>query len=488
MKVKYFYSLIILGATIAFSGCKSLLDEDVFSQLDPDALFTSANGVERVLFGAYRDAQFNGNFGGNIEFHEEWTCDQFWETGGAVNNQAVLMLPFVWDASQPTHQTTLWNNCYYSIRNCNLVLENIDAAPLEETVKARLTAEARFIRAIVYYKLVMRSGGVPLRLSTSDELFMARSSAEVIYDFIETELLATVDILPKNISEVSGYQYGRATRGAALGFLCKLYLNTKQWQKCADTATKIMNLSEYGLWDDYTTLFSADNELTNKEFIWVYTCSPLDVGNEIMNGCFPPEYKSKVDGSMPFLNNMRNWARQDRLWDSFYNSFDDNDDRKTTILTEYINNSGDVISLLNDDNTRLFKYIPDPNSNENAQGNDIPVIRYADILLSRAEALNELNGPTQEAVDLINMVRTRSNLDPFSPAGYTKESLRSVILDERGWEFYGENLRRQDLLRHGVFISKAIERGINAQEHHKLFPIPQTEIDTNPLCEQNPGY
>lgn len=488
MKIKHLYSLI-LGAALAFTGCDSLLEEDVYSQLDPGALFTSAQGVERVLYSAYRNAQFNGNFGGNIEFQEEWTCDQFWETGGAVNLQATVMLAFTWDAAYPTQNTDLWNNCYASIRNCNLVLENIDAAPLDDTVKARLAAEARFVRCAAYYKLLMRYGGVPLRTSNAGDLETARSSAEEIGSFIETELLAAIDPLPKLISEVSGYQYGRATKGAAMGYLCKYYLNTRQWQKCADMAKKIMDLGVYELWDDYTTLFTVENELKNKEFIWVYTSSPLDVGNELMNGSFPPQYASAVDGSMPFLPNMRNWARMDRIYDSFYNSFDENDARRKTILTEYINTAGKVISLLNNDNTRMFKYVPDPNSNGNAQGNDIPVIRYADILLARAEALNEMSGPTQEAVDLINQVRTRSKVTPIQLGNYTKESLRAHILDERGWEFYGENLRRQDLLRHDVFIKKAKERGVSiADDHHKLFPIPQPEINANPLCTQNPGY
>ena len=217
---------------------------------------------------------------------------------------------------------------------------------------------------------------------------------------------------------------------------------------------------------------------------------PSGSGNEFINGAYPPSYASLVDGSTPFLPNQRNWARMDRLKDSFYNSFDPNDKRKECIITEYINTSGKKISLLNQDNTRSFKYWPDVNAAGNSNGNDIAVIRYSDILLSRAEALNELHGPTQESLDLIQMVRDRAGLTtPLVLADFTKESLRQRILDERGWEFYGERLRRQDLLRNGTFISNAKARGITiADDHHKLFPIPQTEIDANPLCEQNPGY
>ncbi len=489
MKLRYYLSSAFLGTLLLFSSCNDVLDEEVFSQLDPSTLFNSANGVERVLFGAYRDAQITDNFGGNVWFQEEWTCDQFWETGGAVNLQATVMLAFTWDASYPTHWTGLWNNCYYSIRNCNLVLENIDKAPLDETVKARLKAEAQFVRASAYYILYGDWGPVPLRLSTIGDLEMARCTDAEMQTFLEKEFSEVANVLP-NLGQLSGYQYGRATKGAALGYLTKFYLNTKQWQKCADTAKKLMDTGIYSLWSDYTTLFTVENEEKQKEFVWVYPCSPLTPANEFINGAFPPSYASKVDGSMPFLPNMRNWARMDRLKDSFFNSFDPNDKRKGVIITEYINTAGKKVSLLNQDNTRSFKYPPDVNAVGNSNGNDIAVIRYADILLSRAEALNELNGPTQEALDLIQLVRTRAGLTtPLVLSSFTKETLRNRILDERGWELFGERLRRQDLLRHGKFISSAKARGITiADDHHKLFPIPQTEITANSLCEQNPGY
>lgn len=481
--------LTITLLPFALVGCEDALKEDVYSQLDPGTLFRSSTGVERVLFGAYDYAQINGNFGGNIQFQEEWTCDQFWETGGAVNQQAVPMLGFTFDASYPTHWNTLWERFYKSIRNCNLVLENLDSSPIDETTKARIIAEARFIRASVYYKAWTLWGGVPLRTSSSDPANMARATADEVGEFVESEMLATVDVLP-NRGELSGYQYGRATKGAAMGYLCKYYLNSKQWQKCADMARRIIALGIYELWPDYTTLFTVENEQTNKEFIWVYTCSATGTGNEQMCGAFPPSFKSTVDGKIVFTDNMRNWARQDRLRDSFYNSFDPSDKRRELIITEYINTNGKRVSLLNADNTRSFKYVPDVNAVANAHGNDIPVIRYADILLSLAESLNELNGPNQESIDLIQQIRDRAGLtDKLSVSDFTKETLRERILDERGWEFYQENLRRQDLIRNGSFISRAKARvGDYVDDHFLVFPIPQNEIDANSLCEQNEGY
>ena len=483
--------LSLLALAVIAAGCENMLKEEVFSQLDPETLFQSAAGVERVLYGAYDNLAINGNFGGNIHFQEEWTCDQFWETGGAVNQQAVPMLNFTFDSSYPTHWNELWNRFYRGIRNCNIVLENIDGSPVAEESKTIMKAEARFIRAAIYYKALMLWGGVPLRTKTTDPAKMARSTAEELGKFIDDELNAIKDDLPER-GKRSGYQYGRATRGAAYGYLCKYYLNTKQWQKCADIAKDIIDSKVYELWPDYATLFTVDNERSNKEYLFAYTCNATGTGNEEMNGAFPAAFKSTVDGKIVFTDNMRNWARMDRVWDSFYNSFDAADKRRSLFITEYVNASGKTVSLLGENNIRSFKYIPDPNAVGNAHGNDIPVIRYADILLARAEALNELNGPTQEALDLIQQVRDRAGLtDALALGSFTKESLRERILEERSWEFYQENLRREDLIRNGTFISRARERlsNPNLDNHFLVFPIPQKEVDaTEGVCAQNPGY
>jgi hypothetical protein len=110
--------------------------------------------------------------------------------------------------------------------------------------------------------------------------------------------------------------------------------------------------------------------------------------------------------------------------------------------------------------------------------------------LTKAEALNELNGPTQEALDLINFVRSRAGIANLALAAVsTKQILRDRILEERGKEFYTEAKRREDLLRHGKFVSFALARGIaGAANKHNLFPIPQAEMDANTLAVQNPGY
>jgi hypothetical protein len=138
---------------------------------------------------------------------------------------------------------------------------------------------------------------------------------------------------------------------------------------------------------------------------------------------------------------------------------------------------------------RSFKFPEDLPATGADMGNDFPVVRYADILLSHAEALNEINGPTQEAIDFINAVRTKAGVPALSLADYgTKELLRDHILKERGWEFFSEELRRQDLVRQGKFIEYGKSRGKTAFDYQVLYPIPQSEIDRNPSLKQNDGY
>ena len=120
----------------------------------------------------------------------------------------------------------------------------------------------------------------------------------------------------------------------------------------------------------------------------------------------------------------------------------------------------------------------------------MPMIRYAGVLLNRAEALNEIEGPNQESIDLLNDIRRRAGALEFSLSDFpSKEHFRNVLLDERGFEFVAEGQRRMDLIRHGKFVSRAVSRGAeNARDFMTRFPIPHNEIEANPNLTQNPGY
>tara|TARA_R110002049_G_scaffold309289_2_gene520270 strand:- start:64573 stop:65994 length:1422 start_codon:yes stop_codon:yes gene_type:complete len=470
-------------------SCESILEEENRSQLSPENLLTTELGITTVIANAYSILNDLISSRNHVK-REEFTTDQMWQTGGGENGTAVSLIGFLWD-SNATLEAFDWGRYWNVIRDTNTVLDNIDnVGGIDDVKKQNLTAEARFLRAQAYYMLYIQYGTLPIRTSLSDPQQLARASEEEFKTFMETEFLEALPNLPAPGSEPN---YGRINSGGAKGLLCKWYLNTKQWQKCVNTANDIIDDATYSLYPSYFDLFSLENK-RNSEFMLVRTglANEPNSVNFIATG-LPPGYKVGLDGGMENAvnNTWSNFASQYRLYDEFYNSFEEGDTRRSRILTRYEQANGNVVNLLaTPDNIRAAKYPPDPATQGERHGNDFPIVRYADILLSKAEALNELSGPNQESVDLINEIRNRAQLftDKSLTDFPTKESLRDHILDERRWEFWYEGHRRTDLLRMGKFLESAISRGFGAQEKHKLFPIPQGEIDANTLLVQNPGY
>lgn len=479
--------LLVIFSLVFTPGCEDFLKENVYSELDPEGLLNNSQGAEATLFSAYAEANLQGHDGKSIMNMEDWSTDIEWETGGGENRTAVLMIAFIWDASTGWIENRMWNRSYRAIRNANVIIDELGEG-LPEADRKLIMAEARFVRAMSYYRLWTWFGPPILRTSLSDPDEKARATEAEILGFIETEFTGIIPDLPDPGQEPN---YGRAHKGAAMGFLVQFYMNSKQWQKCTDMAQSLINLNKYSLYPVYEDMFKTENEM-NSEYIYINvgtTLSPYG-GSYYINGAKPINYAKLVDGSAEHISGMRNWAAQYRIYDDWYNSFEPGDLRKNLIIHEFIDKSGDTISLLNADNTRSFKYWPDVNFNADSHGNDMAEIRYADILLARAEALNELNGPNQASIDLINQVRTRAGLPDLNLADFAStDELNFHILKERGWEFYNERKRRQDLIRHDRYWQSAQERGItNAAAHHVVFPIPQNEIDANTLAEQNPGY
>lgn len=470
------YKVLILSVVLLISSlsCEDHLDEVPFDQLAPSNVLTTEEGLQSLLISAYGNMQVHRFPLVRMHYLEEGPSDLFFETGGGQARWAAFIQDFTFDAEHPWIRG-VYNSLWNSIRDVNLFLENVESVKFSKTDKEVSIGEARFIRALHYYFLTKWYGEVPLVTPSSSELYPEKEDVAVLNEFIETEFLEAAEALPLVQDE-----YGRATKGAALAILTKFYLNTRQWQKAADAAKQVMDLQIYSLHPDYAELFAPENE-RNNEFIFVFpqTSSGDGMGNTWMALSLPPGYP--IDGP--------NFAAQFRYYDEFVNSFDPNDERQDMILTEYEQSDGTFVQLLGNDNSRSLKFF-DANRVGADQENDVPVVRYADILLSRAEALNELNGPTQEVINLINEVRERAgdNLELLNITDFTKETLRDHILDERGWEFYSEIKRRSDLIRHDKFIDQALERGKPAQPHHVLYPIPQSEINANENLVQNVGY
>ena len=479
--------------TLAFmiGGCSDFLEEETFTQYDPDEFLQDEIGVDALLTGAYSAINITGYTMRNIYFIlGEFNTDMTWETGGGLNRLVVPIIQFNWDPNTGFFNGQ-YNGFYTAIARANNVLLVVNSlSEVDPTTVAKIESEARFIRAFSYYMLHNFFGPTPIIElppgATLDEIEKIgketpRATEEEYLAYVEADLL----FASQNLEE--GGVSSRANKGSALALLTKFYLNSKQWQKAAESSQQVLSM-DYTLYPDYTELFSVNGE-NNNEFIFRFEC--LLGSNQInvyMPHAFPPRY--------PIQTNWINFGAMFRTYTEFYETFDDQDDRKKLFVEEYTKIGESEPTLLNRDSegnplndVRSFKYLPDPDAIGQANGNDIPYIRLTDIILARAEALNELNGPSQEVVDLINRVRERVNATPISLSQYgDTESMRQFILAERGREFYSEGLRREDLVRNGSFIQSALDRGIPAAEHQVLYPIPQQQIDNNPNLSQNPGY
>tara|TARA_R110000744_G_scaffold146699_2_gene259580 strand:- start:991 stop:2418 length:1428 start_codon:yes stop_codon:yes gene_type:complete len=475
MKTYHYKIMFILMLTIS-PGCEDQLEEDVFSELSPSTLFTSEKGLNSLLNASYSFAHRSGD-------DESWSpyylgtmpAGEVWGAGGSIESAWQSLIDYTWDSNHG-QLIPVWIVYFSSIRDANLVLDNLDNDSFSNDYKQRTEAEVHFLRGWAYSELYKLFGRLPLYQSSNDDPLLPRSSDEETRAFIEQELLKAIATLP-----TEPLAFGRASQGVAMSVLAKFYLNTKQWQKAVDMSLEVMNLGLYSLLPNYSDVFDISNE-GNAEVIWALPKNAAGAGQNLNALIFPPDYPR------PFPNNSV-FAARTYIFDDFVNSFEATDARTSRIITEWESTStGQLVLGLGKDQSHPYKLPFDPNAVGPSAGNDIVVIRYADILLTRAEALNELNGPTQEAIDLVNEIRNRAGVIPLILGSFNKDSLRDAILREREWEFYFEGNAREDQIRHGVMISRARARGKNAQDFHVLYPIPQRELDANSNLEQNPGY
>jgi len=468
--------------SLLLSSCSDFLKEEVYTQYDPATFLQTEEGINSVLVASYSNMQVNASMRDRMYLLNEFPGDIMWEWGGSLESTAVLFMGYSWD-SQSTMFSTPWQQYYESIRNANSLLDNIDKVTSISADKVKqYKAEARFIRAADYYYLWESFGPVPL-ITTASELNMEplRATDEEFNTFISQELQVAATDLPLTQS-----LWGKATKGASLALLGKFYLNTHQWQKAADVNKQVMDLNKYKLFSgDLKNMFAVQNEV-NDEIILTSPALTTLHGNNYMPHAFPPNY--------PIQSNWLNYGAMFCVYNDWVKTYDVNDKRLGWFLFAYTETNGKIHNLLDPKDAgkavRCFKYVPDPNAVSESHGNDVPMIRYAEVLLNRAEALNEVSGPTQESVDLLNLIRKRAGAPEYLVANFpSKDAMRDALLNERGWEFVAEGMRRMDLIRQGKLISKALARGASsAKDYMTRFPIPLNEIKANPKLVQNTGY
>ena len=498
----------LLAAVALPQGCTDL-SEEPFSVITPDKFYQNDDEVRAGLAAVY--SQLNTVATGNYYYISIISSDeQVIPTRGQDwfdNGQHLETQRHGWGASSPmglNQVNSAWVQSFTGIARANVLLEAVETLPIAN--KARTVAETRALRAYFYYVLMDLFGGVPIVTDSKVEPRERKTRAEV-FAFVEKELNEAKADLP--VSWPSS-DYGRATKGWADAILASLYLNAEvftgtvtaaglqkgaaKWNEAIAAADRVI-AGPYSLTADQAANFTATNH-TSPEIVMVSARRPEAgvslnfISDRLHYNQFSP---SPNNGRAAEPPTVRKFDAADRRAAVFLQG------PQVSVLTgqpvndrsgvrlNYSVDIPDITQATEGMGARVYKWPFDPNRTTTNHGNDFPMFRLAEILLIKAEALNEL-GRTAEALALVNQIRARVFTPPKPlPAGLTQAQMRQAILDERLFELLDEGKRRQDLIRHGRWLAEGWNKPADGA-HEVLMPIPQTQMDANPLLVQNAGY
>jgi starch-binding outer membrane protein, SusD/RagB family len=502
--------ILLSGMLLLWTGCSGFLDEEDPSNLTPDSFYTIPDHAEAAIAAVYDNTRFYGDgagiFSSNWQLLEAPTGTSTTET--AQNSDLNNLYSLTWDGNTG-HIKNWWRGIYRLIANANLALEKVpNINPMDEAQKARILGQARFMRAWAYFYAVRLWGDVPLILSpqttSSEDFYPFRATQQEVYDQIVADLIAAESAeLPW--TDVTG----RVSTSAVKAMLAKVYLTmagkpldkgSSHYKLAADKAKEIIdNAGELGLFDTYAEVH--DESLGNrKEHIFSLQYNNLVADNPMGNmfpNFKPVSYRgpSGTGSTVPTL--------------SFYESYEDGDIRAVDqegyfYTTYYTNGSGEPFDL---GAPYIFKHFNvTANGTEGVPGTakdnlNVPMIRYAEVLLIYAEAQNEVAGPSLETHDALKAIRDRAGLATPLLGTFTQSSFREAVWKERWFEFCYEGITWFDMIRlrkvfnetTGGFDDFVGHVNLNSdqalQAKHLLFPIPIQEIVNNPnLAPQNTGY
>lgn len=383
---------------------------------------------------------------------------------------------------------TTWTQHYIAIFRVNTLLTKIEDKDVSEVPnKESYIAEARFIRGLMYFNLVRIFGDVPMitiPLSIDEGYKTPREPVDNIYNqIIIPDLLAAESVLPV---KWGSSDVGRPTRGAAKGILSRVYLILKDFQK-AETKLQELTTMGYELLPSFTRLFDHTQDEHHSEYIWdIEYEEGLSEANSFTTTSTPNSLLFTTHFGMKMTEGGECNSPTQLLVDLFV----DQDLRKETTIGEpggFTNTAGEFILLPpNTSQTYTKKWIVPFAMNNDAKAN-WKLIRYGDVLLMYAEALNE-NGKTAQAIPYLNQIRTRAGM-PEYPLTLTQSETRDAIVLERRLELSFEGVRWFDLVRTGKAYDVMKDYGM--QSYMWIFPIPLSQIElmnNTDIFPQNPGY
>ncbi|HTE32017.1 MAG TPA: RagB/SusD family nutrient uptake outer membrane protein [Chryseolinea sp.] len=495
---------LLLGA----AGCSDFLDESDPSNLTPESFYTQPKHADAAIAAAYTSTRFIGDgagiFSSNWQMLEAPTGTTTTETAqnSDLNNLYTLSYDF-----NTGHIQNWWRGIYVVVANANLVIDNVPKIVMDEAQKTKVIGEAYFLRAWAYFYAVRIWGDVPLILhpqtATSEDFFPGRTPQAEVYDQIVADLVA---------AEAAGLPWtdksGRVSQSAVKSLLAKVYLTmagqplnkgASHYTLAAGKAKEVIdNAAGIALFDTYKQVH--DQALKNTvEHIFMLQYN-ADVAENPMTNMFPNFKPVSYRGPSGTGSTI---PTQD-----FYNSYDAGDLRIKDqegyfYTTYYTNGDGAPFSL---GAPYIFKHF-----NQTANGTagvkgtakdnlNVPMIRFAEVLLIYAEAQNETDGgPNSDAISALNKIRTRAQLSPIGALSQT--AFREAVWSERWHELCFEGITWFDMVRlrkvynHTTkgfddFVGHVNLNSNQAlQAKHLLFPLTKAEMVNNPqLVPQNPGY
>lgn len=442
----------------------SFFDLEPASSVTIDKVYKTASDYNVAVIGCYAKLQSQVNF-----YTEccEYRSDNHSLGAPTAGTQDRYDIDHFTEKPSNGILSSYWANFNNNVYRCNLLLDQIDGANFAENLKKQYKGEAMFIRALNYFNMYRIWGGVPATkhvVSAAEALKVARYSDEQMFDLIAGDLKEIVDnnYLPETYSSAD---MGRATSGAAKALLGKVYLTFHKWTEAKDILSQL--IGKYQLVSPIAQVFNVDNK-NNNEII------------------FAVHFNKEIEGEgHSYWYNLTNASDDTNQTSSLLNTFPTGDTRKDLITYVQVEKNVRLMNKFYDTKSPTFKTV----------GNDQILLRYADVLLMYAEALNEIQYDASEgslALKYLNAVRQRAGISNLTVKQLpTQEKFRKGILVERQREFPYEGQRWFDLVRMGFAKSVMAENGVEIKDYQLLFPIPQQEIEKvgdKSILWQNPGY
>lgn len=537
---------------LLFASCDDLLKEESFTEVGKENYVNNAAEAQNVLLGIYRYMETEGIYSFNLSLKFTISSD-IAQCEGNGNTSFRTIPTNSHTASYPDVQDT-WQALYAAIYAANDFIEVVSErmpgwSYSDQQLATVYLGEARALRALFYFELVRWYGNIVLMKTTADSRKdvseYVQAKPEEVFAFIEEDLRFSIDALPwaidDNMRANSAY---RLSKGSALGLLTKVYCtwagypvhDESKWAEAVKVAKRLVESGKHSLNPDYETVWSNTcNGIWDPQesLIEVSFYSPTGLNGDDATGRI-----GKWNGvSATAVAGIR--GRNAANWKVTYNFTREwaqhNDPRMALSIADYCygcNKNGIVTdgyityfdttgSSNPDENAKnkqrqLFtpakwdteKYVLPANFLINNDKSNVNwyVLRYSDVLLLYAEALNEVEGPVADAFEAVNIVRRRgfgdSNHD--IQAGLSREELREVIRKERAYELCFEGHRKQDLIRWGIYYQTIRKTAMELADwyesanyavyrytiegRHELMPIPQRDLDLMPNVKQNPGW